>query len=78
MQFSRQRKRENMDKPFRCPGICEGCGRCLASGLNAGAGDRKTKIIAYPENFTADPGSGLAVAFDMGTTTLAGMLWDAG
>lgn len=77
MQFSRQRKRENMDKPFRCPGICEGCGRCLASGLNAGAGDRKTKIIAYPENFTADPGSGLAVAFDMGTTTLAGMLWDA-
>ena len=46
MQFSRQRKRENMDKPFRCPGICEGCGRCLASGLNAGAGDRKIKIIA--------------------------------
>lgn len=66
-----------MDKPFRCPGICEGCGRCLASGLNAGAGDRKTKIIAYPDGFTADKGSGLAVAFDMGTTTVAGMLWDA-
>ncbi|MGN0702495.1 MAG: ASKHA domain-containing protein [Lentihominibacter sp.] len=66
-----------MHKSFRCPGVCAGCGRCMASGPNTGAGDRKAKIIAYPDGFTADRGSGLAAAFDVGTTTIAGMLWDA-
>lgn len=57
---------------FKCTGACHECGRCR----NAGADDSKIKMLTYPEGFRADRGAGLGVAFDIGTTTVAGMLWD--
>lgn len=62
---------------FKCTGICAKCGRCKDSAMMSGANARKTKMLAYPDNFTADKGGkGLGAAFDIGTTTVVGMLWD--
>ena len=62
---------------FKCTGICARCGRCRDSAMMSGANARKTRMLAYPEDFTADRGgSGLGAAFDVGTTTVVGMLWD--
>ena len=41
------------------------------------ANERKTRMLEYPEGFKADSGEqGLGAAFDIGTTTVVGMLWD--
>lgn len=61
---------------FKCTGICSTCGRCQNSAMISGANDRKTKMLAYPSDFIADKGRGYGVAFDIGTTTVVGMLWD--
>lgn len=62
---------------FKCPGVCARCGRCLES-LNAEkAAERKIRMMSYPEDFAADIGDGACVSFDIGTTTVAGTLWDA-
>lgn len=62
---------------FKCTGICSTCSRCKDSAMMSGANDRKTKMIKYPEDFKADMGKpGYGVAFDIGTTTVVGMLWD--
>ena len=43
----------------------------------SGANDRKTKMLAYPADFKPETGGkGLGIAFDIGTTTVVGMLWD--
>lgn len=57
---------------FKCTGVCHKCGMCR----NTGVDDSKIKMLTYTEGFRADRGTGLGVAFDMGTTTVAGMLWD--
>ncbi|MBD5546782.1 MAG: ATP-binding protein [Lachnospiraceae bacterium] len=58
----------------RCPGCkrinCNGCG--IFQKLNT----NKQIRVQFPEGFSADPGKGLGISFDVGTTTLAGMLWD--
>lgn len=74
---------------IKCMGICSVCGRCKNSAMMSGANDRKTKMTAYPADFVpdtlterADDGSAktsgacLGVAFDIGTTTVVGMMWD--
>ena len=62
---------------FKCTGICSSCGRCKDSAMMSGANDRKTKMISYPDNFKADKGGlGKGIAFDIGTTTVVGMLWN--
>lgn len=61
---------------FKCTGVCAKCGRCKDSAMMSGANDRKIKMLAYPDGFVADKGEGLGVAFDIGTTTVVGMLWD--
>ena len=62
---------------FKCTGICSTCGKCKDSAMISGANDRKTKITKYPEDFAARTGDeGYGVAFDIGTTTVVGMLWD--
>ena len=58
----------------KCPGCkrisCSGCG--IFQKLNT----NKQIRVQFPEGFLADPGEGLGISFDVGTTTLAGMLWD--
>lgn len=62
---------------FKCTGVCSTCGRCKNSAMMSGANDRKTKMLAYPDDFKAQAGrEGYGVAFDIGTTTVVGMLWD--
>ncbi|MEA4922479.1 MAG: ASKHA domain-containing protein [Eubacteriaceae bacterium] len=64
-------------RPFKCMGICSACGRCKDAGMMAGANSRKTKMLTLPEDFRADKGDqGYGVAFDIGTTTVVGMLMD--
>lgn len=62
---------------FRCSGMCSSCGRCMNAALARGTDERKTRMLIYPEDFAADKnGEGLGAAFDVGTTTVVGMLWD--
>ncbi|MEG0392821.1 MAG: ASKHA domain-containing protein, partial [Anaerovoracaceae bacterium] len=69
--------RQEKRKVFKCTGVCSKCGRCKDSAMIAGANKRKTKLLALPSDFvpeTDEPGYG--IAFDIGTTTVVGMLWD--
>ena len=62
---------------FKCTGICSKCGRCKDAGMMKGANDRKTKMLMLPEDFTPETDEqGYGIAFDIGTTTVVGMLWD--
>ncbi len=58
----------------RCPGCrresCNGCGIYQKLNTNKHVG------VTFPENFQVQPAKGLGISFDVGTTTLAGMLWD--
>lgn len=58
----------------RCPGCrresCNGCGIYQKLNTNKHAG------VSFPENFQMEPSEGLGISFDVGTTTLAGMLWN--
>ena len=62
------------NRKTRCPGCrrksCDGCG--IFQKLNT----NKNVRISFPESFQAEPGEGLGISFDVGTTSLAGMLWD--
>lgn len=62
---------------FKCTGICSQCGRCKHAAMMSGANDRKTKMLTYPKDFAPDcDEDGKGIAFDIGTTTVVGMLWD--
>lgn len=64
-------------KMFKCTGICSKCGRCKDAGMMKGANERKTKILVLPEDFVPETDEqGYGIAFDIGTTTVVGMLWD--
>lgn len=58
----------------RCPGCkrisCSGCG--IFQKLNT----NKQVKIQFPESFQIDQDEGMGISFDVGTTTVAGMLWD--
>ena len=57
----------------RCPGCkrisCSGCG--IFQKLNT----NKQVKIQFPENFQIEQDAGMGISFDVGTTTVAGMLW---
>lgn len=59
---------------LKCAGCrkenCNGCS--LYQQINTG----KNEASIFPKDFIPDRGSGLGMAFDVGTTTIAGMLWD--
>lgn len=61
---------------IKCTGICSKCGRCSHAALINEDNNRKTKLFVYPDDFSADTNKGIGVAFDIGTTTVVGMLWD--
>lgn len=62
---------------FKCTGICSTCGRCKNSVMMSGTNERKTKMLVYPDDFKTDADAeGYGVAFDIGTTTVVGMLWN--
>lgn len=62
---------------FKCTGVCSKCGRCQSAALMRSANERKTKMLTYPETFVPrSDGEGYGAAFDIGTTTVVGMLWD--
>lgn len=66
-----------VQKMFKCTGVCSTCGRCHNSAMMSGANDRKTKILTYPDDFQPDDfGAGYGLAVDIGSTTVVGMLWD--
>lgn len=62
---------------FQCTGVCSACRRCRNAAMMQEASDRKTKILTYPADFKPEKNAdGYGVAFDIGTTTVVGMLWD--
>ena len=60
----------------RCTGHCESCGRCKGANILTEMNDRKTRLFFMPEDFTVDKAEKYGVAFDIGTTTVVGTLWD--
>ena len=62
---------------FKCTGICSLCGRCHRIERSIDSDDRKTKLLFLPEDFQPDTGEqGYGIAFDIGTTTVVGIMWD--
>ena len=67
----------NTHDEFRCTGNCEECGRCNGINRIIKADNSKTRKMYFPDDFQAETGGeGLGAAFDIGTTTVVGMLWD--
>lgn len=62
----------------KCTGICETCNKCKGAKLLQEVNERKTKDIVLPTDFVTDEyaANGFGFAFDIGTTTLVGVLWD--
>ena len=62
---------------FKCTGVCSSCGRCRNAAMMSGANERKTRMITYPDSFSPDRNRrGYGIAFDIGTTTVVGILWN--
>lgn len=62
---------------FKCTGRCDECGRCNGINKILKADNRKTRMMYFPDDFKPEKsGEGLGAAFDIGTTTVVGMLWD--
>ncbi len=69
--------RSSTEAPLQCTGICESCRRCFVGEDGGTTNARKSGMLEFPEDFAPDKdGDGLGIAFDIGTTTIAGMLWD--
>lgn len=66
-----------MYRDSQCTGNCGECGRCCGVNKILAADDRKTRKMCFPGDFHPESGGeGLGAAFDIGTTTVVGMLWD--
>lgn len=61
-------------KPRNCPGckreVCTGCGIFKKINTN------KHVSVRLPKHFCPQKESGFGISFDLGTTTIAGLLWD--
>lgn len=59
---------------------CAGCRKINCTGCHmAGKFDNgKDKSLMFPGRFIPDEGKGYGIAVDLGTTTIAGLLWDLG
>lgn len=59
---------------------CAGCRKENCDGCSLNPGKRissiKDKALSFPRNFKIEEGEGYGIAFDVGTTTVAGMLAD--
>lgn len=59
---------------------CAGCRKENCDGCSLNPGKRissiKDKALSFPRNFKIEKGEGYGIAFDVGTTTVAGMLAD--
>lgn len=59
---------------------CAGCRKENCDGCSLNPGKRissvKDKTLSFPRNFEIEEGEGYGIAFDVGTTTVAGMLAD--
>jgi len=72
-----QKNVNNKSGIFKCTGICSECGRCKDGSMISGTAQRKTGRPDFPADFIpAKRRKGYGLAFDIGTTTVAGMLWD--
>ena len=58
--------------------ICPGCKRpkCYGCGIFQKLNTNKQIRVNFPEDYSPQSSCGLGISFDVGTTTLAGMLWD--
>ena len=62
---------------FKCTGMCSSCKKCINPNQSNSANDKKKDLLFLPDDFTAQPNeNGYGIAFDIGTTTVVGMLWD--
>ncbi len=67
----------NKENEAKCTGECEICGRCIKGGSINEEDRMKTPAFVLPKDFSPAKGStGYGIAFDMGTTTVAGVLWN--
>ena len=67
----------NTRDEFSCTGNCGQCGRCNGINKIIKADNQKTRLMYFPDDFHPESGGeGLGAAFDIGTTTVVGMLWD--
>lgn len=59
---------------------CAGCRKSKCDGCSLFTGVRmqssKEQTVIFPPGFEIQPKKGLGIAFDVGTTTVAGALWD--
>jgi len=61
----------------RCTGNCELCGKCNGEKLLMEMRKRKSAMTFMPEDFDyKGEADGYGVAFDIGTTTVVGLLWN--
>ena len=61
---------------FTCTGMCSSCGRCH-SGSQEETNRAKERLITFPKDFIpAKEEQGYGIAFDIGTTTVVGLLWN--
>lgn len=62
----------------KCTGFCETCNKCKGAKLLQEVNERKTKDILLPNDFVVEEhvSDSFGLAFDIGTTTVVGVLWD--
>ncbi|MGL4484874.1 MAG: ASKHA domain-containing protein [Anaerovoracaceae bacterium] len=71
-----------MKNSIKCTGYCQSCGRCQGAKMIKGANRRKTKLMQLPVDFIPEKNvegksnCEYGIAFDIGTTTVVGMLWN--
>ena len=62
---------------LRCTGMCSSCKRCYRPAQQIESNDIKTKPLLIPDDFVCEKnGQGYGIAFDIGTTTVVGIMWD--
>ena len=59
---------------------CAGCRKktCTGCYLAGQIHNEKEKNAVFPMDFEPEESTGLGLVFDVGTTTIAGLLWDLG
>lgn len=62
---------------FKCTGMCSLCKKCQNPNHISETDGRKSNLFFIPKDFESDTNeNGYGIAFDIGTTTVVGLLWD--
>ncbi len=62
---------------YKCSGVCSKCGRCFIRNNAVKTAGLEPAVLLYPEDFKPElMAKGFGVALDIGTTTVAGTLWN--